>query len=520
MFSWARGSNRSRFLGIVTVATVVAVAATMLLIRQGRRVAENAVIRPSIIIVSLDTLRADHLPFYGYDRPTTRLLDSFVTEAVSFAEARCQSTGTLTSHLSLMTSLYPPQFRITRNDGVNGNQSCTTLRMPEAVLTLAEVLRERGYETAGFTDGILVSDYYGFAQGFDTFRVKREVFRGLSSTLPSVARFLAERERDAGTTGSEGTVPGGRTAEDAPGTKPLFLFIHTYDVHEPYDAAPPFSRAFSKRTFAEVTDELGYRPVPSLLNERLESLAAYQAAEVRDLYDNGILATDDQLAALFGILVAHGLYDDSIIVLLSDHGEEFLEHGNFNHGPTVYEELVRVPLLIRLPQARFAGAVIEAPVALLDVAPTVLDLAGIPLPREFEGESLVALMAGEARGGDTSGEKDRAAAAPSDARAIFFDTPNLELGVHGLLRGRWKLIRNTAQGTTELYDLAADPLEREDLAEVRTDVSAPLAEELAFWVAKMEETGRDRGWFAQPRESTDDEDTQRLEQLRALGYVR
>jgi arylsulfatase A-like enzyme len=498
----------------------LAAAATMLLTRQWRRAAEDAAIKPSIIIISLDTLRADHLPFYGYDRLTTRLLDSFVVEAVSFAEARCQSTGTLTSHLSLITSLYPPQFRITRNDGANGNQSCTTLRMPEAVLTLAEVLRERGYETAGFTDGILVSDYYGFAQGFDTFRVKREAFRGLNSTLPSVARFLAERGRDGSATGSAETAPEEWTGQDAPGMKPLFLFIHTYDVHEPYDAAPPFSRAFSQRTFAEVAEDLGYRPVPSLLNERLETLAAYQADEVRNLYDNGILATDDQLAALFGILVAHELYDDSIIVLLSDHGEEFLEHGNFNHGPTVYEELVRVPLLIRLPQARFAGAVIQAPVALLDVAPTVLDLAGIPIPSEFEGESLVALMAGEARVGEASGKDDRAAAAVSEARPIFFDTPNLELGVHGLLRGRWKLIRNTAQGTTELYDLAADPLEHEDLAAVRRDVSAPLAEELAAWVAEMEQTGRDRDWFAQPRESTGDEDTQRLEQLRALGYVR
>ncbi len=512
-------SSRSRWLVIALVAVLATAAVATLLIRQWRQVADEVARRPSIIIVSLDTLRADHLPFYGYDRPTTRLLDAFVGESVSFVEARCQSTGTLTSHLSLITSLYPPQFRITRNDGVNGNQSCTTLRLPETVLTLAEVLREHGYVTAGFTDGILVSDYYGFAQGFDAFRVKRTSFRGLSSTLPSVAHFLAQRQAVA--SASSGGVDGGRRGAAAtPATRPLFLFVHTYDVHEPYDAAHPFARAFSKRTFAEVAEDLGYRPVPSLLNERLDFLGADEAKEVEDLYDNGILATDDQLAGLFGILQAYDLYDDSIIVILSDHGEEFLEHGNFNHGPTVYEELVRVPLFIRLPQGRYGGVLIEAPVALLDVGPTVLDLAGFPIPPEFEGESLVSLIAG-GRVGEPNGRAAVGDASPEGgARTLFFDTPNLELGVHGLLRGRWKLIRNTAHGTTELYDLATDPLERRDLAAARADVRERLEGELASWVAEMEESGRERGWFAQPRESTDDEDTERLEQLRALGYVR
>jgi arylsulfatase A-like enzyme len=513
------GSRRSRWVLIVLGAVAVAGAVTALLLRQWRQATGEVAHRPSIIIVSLDTLRADHLPFYGYDRPTTRLLDSFVAEAVSFAEARCQSTGTLTSHLSLITSLYPPQFRITRNDGVNGNQSCTTLRLPEAVLTLAEVLRGHGYETAGFSDGILVSDYYGFAQGFDTFRVKRTSFRGLSSTLPSVAQFLAHRQAAASAL-SGGAGRGGRTATDTLATGPLFLFIHTYDIHEPYDAGRPFARAFSKRTFAEVAEHLGYRPVPSLLNERLDSLGADDATEVEDLYDNGILATDDQLAGLFGILQAYDLYRDSIIVILSDHGEEFLEHGNFNHGPTVYEELVRVPLFIRLPQARHGGTLIEAPVALLDVGPTVLDLAGFPIPPEFEGKSLASLMEGARWSGRKGQAEGDVAGVEGSARTLFFDTPNLELGVHGLLRGRWKLIRNTARGTTELYDLATDPLERRNLVAARADVSQPLEDELASWVAAMEEGGREHGWLAQPRESTDDEDTERLEQLRALGYVR
>jgi arylsulfatase A-like enzyme len=157
---------------------------------------------------------------------------------------------------------------------------------------------------------------------------------------------------------------------------------------------------------------------------------------------------------------------------------------------------------------------IPEPVALLDVAPTVLDVAGLPIPRTFEGRSLSALIAGLPADATPAGSPS------AQERTLFFDTPNTELAVHGLLRGRWKLIRNGAAGTSELYDLAADPSERHDLAAVRSDVREPLERDLAAWVTEMESTGQQQGWFAVPQSEPGGEDAERLEQLRALGYVR
>jgi arylsulfatase A-like enzyme len=443
---------------------------------------------PAIVVLSLDTLRADHLSGYGYERPTSPRLDAFAADSVRFGAALAQATGTLPSHLSLLSSLNPPQFRITRDDGRNFAQTSTRLRLPDAVTTLAEVLRSAGYETVAITDGGPMNPRFGFAQGFDRFEVNRE--RGLRTTLSVLSALLEQRARSA-----EG---------DASTPPPLFLFLHTFDIHEPYQAPEPYARAFSRKSFDEVTRALGFRPVPRLLDLHKGELTPEDVTEVRALYDNGIVSTDDQVSRLFELLDRHGLYEDAIVVVLSDHGEEFLEHGAFNHGRTVYEELVRVPLLIRLPGGRHAGRVVQEPVALLDVAPTILDAANLPIPPAFQGDSLLGVIKGS-QAGDRLRE-----------RAVYFESPNARAGVHGLRRDRWKLIRN-GSGEEELYDLASDPRERRNLSNEAVEVREELSTRLAAWVAEMEEAGQKEGWFAVPQ--AQGISPEERESLRALGYI-
>lgn len=445
---------------------------------------------PSIVVLSLDTLRADHLGSYGYARPTSPRLDAFATESVRFAQTQSQASGTLPSHLSLLTSLNPPHFRITRGDGPDGAQPTTRLRLPDPVTTLAEVLRERGYETLAFTDGGPMNPRYGQDQGFDRYEVNRP--RGLRTTIARLGAWLEARSAPF------------PAANESSRPSPVFIFLHTFDIHEPYRAGEPFARTFSKQSFDELGHSLGYRPTPKQFERQKQGLTPALVAELEALYDNGIAWTDDAFSALLALLARHGLYDDAIVVALSDHGEEFLDHGSSNHGRTLYQEQVHVPLLIRLPEGRHAGRVVEEPVALVDIAPTLLALAGLPVPADFQGASLLDLI---------EGTDDPARA----ERPIYFESPLTRLGLQGLRKGRWKLIRNVRHGSVELYDLSEDPGEQHDLADEEVAVREELTARLASWVEEMERSGHQSGWFAVSQRAAPSAMEQ--ETLRALGYV-
>lgn len=451
------------------------------------RVAPSAPRTPSIVILSLDTLRADHLSAYGYSRPTSPVLDAFASEAVRFDEAIAQASGTLPSHLSLLTSLNPPQFQITRPDGRNDIQGTTTLRIPDAVATLAEVLRDAGYETAAFTDGGPLHPRYGFAQGFDVFRVNAT--RGLRRTLAELDGFAFERA----------------LRPEADRQAPVFLFLHTFDIHAPYDAPAPFATRFSAGTFARLRASSGE-------GRLLESLAAQPRpddatlGEVQALYDNGIAWTDAGVGMLFEWLRAQRWYEDSIVVVLSDHGEEFYEHGGFNHGVTLYREQVRVPLLMRLPGGRRGGQVIEVPIGLVDLAPTLLELIGLEPAPSFAGRSVASWI--------------EAGPPSSDPTVpIYFETPDRRTGLRGLQLGSWKLIRRDGSGEVELYDLKNDPGERQDIAAQQAARAKAMADQLTRWVARMGSRARESGWLAVHNAAAPELSSSQREALEALGYL-
>jgi arylsulfatase A-like enzyme len=443
---------------------------------------------PPIVLVSLDTLRADHLTPYGYARATSPSLARFAGESVRFDAAHAHSTATLPSHISLLTSLLPPSFGITRA-GEHGSQASTRLRLADPVVTLAQVLERHGYRTAAFTDGGYVHPFYGFDRGFEHFSVTRAnegaYWNGFRKSLGRMEDWLDEL------LASSAQPP------------PVFLFLHTYDIHEPYSAPKPFDRTWTDLDYRGFRAERGFEARPVELSRRRAELTARDVERVVGFYDNGIRATDQALGRLFAGLRKRGLYDDALIVVLSDHGEEFLDHGDFGHGPRVYQELARVPLLLRLPGGAEAGRAIAGPVGLIDVAPTLLDLAGLPIPASFSGRSLRAVISGDDDG------------AWLEERPLYVDAPLVKSDVAALRRGPWKLIRSGRR--SELYHLGDDPGETRDLASRQPQRARALRRELDDWIAALRTRARTEGTLAVP--SRESHPAEQAEALRALGYV-
>ena len=455
--------------------------------------------QPTVVLLSLDTLRADHLSCYGYDRATSPVIDTIADESIRFEDVVCQATATLPSHLSLLTSLNPPQFGITQPDGKNTSQEKTTLRLEDKVVTLAEVLRDHGYRTAAFTDGGFVGERYGFDQGFDHFEMNgydhTNRYSGLKRVNAKLSTYLDRLSE----------------SEVAANDRPLFLFLHTYEVHAPYDAPSPFEAAFTDHegqgTYDDFVHAKGFAPRPGSLKRNRARLTESDIDWVRGLYDNGIRAADSMVGELVELLRSHGLYESGHFILLSDHGEEFDDHGSFGHGPTVYQELVEVPLIWRLPGGRNGGTVRRGPFALLDVAPTLVDVLGIPPPSSFEGLSLRGLLEG--------GQSDEWV----DQRRIYSDIANVLVGVAGLRRGSWKVVHSPTRQAVELYDLERDPQERRSLEDAEPERAKRLVSELRVWIAEMSKDAQTSGMLAVEHEAGGGLSEEERERLEALGYI-
>ncbi|HEX5009815.1 MAG TPA: sulfatase [Planctomycetota bacterium] len=322
----------------------------------------------SLVIISLDTLRADGTSVGGGPADISPSIAAFAQEAVVFDQARTQAPHTAPSHMSLFTSTLPSVHgvqNVSFAQDANGDKGpAIIVPAREDVPTLAEVLHAAGFRTVGLTDGGNLNPPHGFARGFDTYTYD------LEGAADKVA--LGRKEIVALT---------------APDSGRFFLFWHTYQIHAPY--CPP----------GEYVDRWAPADYQGVMRERLDSLAGLsfkerfsrmktlfwkdrdtfgppEASFLHGVYQAGIRYTDDQLAGLFQAMRDAGVFESSIVVLLGDHGEEFFEHGHWQHEQ-LFEECLRVPLMIRLPGGLDGGKHITTPVALIDVMPTVLDLLGI-----------------------------------------------------------------------------------------------------------------------------------------------
>jgi len=467
------------------VLLLLVVAVVML--RAVVAIGDAPVARPNILLVSIDSLRADHLGSYGYARDTSPTIDRLAREGVVFENAISSAPWTIPAHATMLTGL-PPE--------VHGVISWKHSLAPEAV-TLAEILRDAGWDTAAFVSGPTVVARYGFDQGFASY---------------DESMVDPDRERSAYPVTSPGLVKlvdGFLGSWDAAGrTAPFFVFLHMWDVHYDYTPPAPWNRMFDPDYAGDVT------AVDFERNKRLNAkMDPRDLAHVIALYDGEIRYTDDHLAMIVARLEALGVLDDTIVVVTSDHGDEFFEHGMKGHAKTLYDEVLHVPLVIRHPPRIAHGRRVAEQVRMMDVAPTILGLARVAPPDGFGAPG----MTPEHRFADlapfVTGRRERALP-PLTA----FSNNTVFLGLQDSVRTRdAKLIRSekrrTGTTTLQVFDLAADPEEKHDLAGrgPAPAFAAALDQDLLRWHG---DTGR-QGKLALALATTPGHEAR----LRALGYI-
>jgi arylsulfatase A-like enzyme len=431
----------------------------------------------NLLLISLDTLRADHMGAYGYARDTTPFLDTLASQGVLFEEYVAASSSTRPSHMTMFTSLHPSVHGATENTGVRA--------LPVGATTLAELLHEAGIATAAITENGAIDRSRGFGRGFDVYDENREtqsanMRRGhIEETFARGARWL-ERTRN----------------------RRFFLFLHTYQVHNPFTPPPAYDRFFA--------GDPGGLARPAVLRADWDPL----------LYDREIRYTDDRVRAFVESLRAAGLLEDTLLVVTSDHGEAFLEHGFVAHGANVHREVVNVPLLVSGPNVP-AGRRLKNPVPMVDLMPTLLDLMGVASSGAEMGRSQAALVEGAEEPEDSVRAIVSEAWAERAYRAEGFDvipqpTVALRLGSRKLVRTRTDA-GDPNRFRYELYDLAADPQERDDLYPDDPDAADDLVRFLDRYDVAVKALHARLGEPAASPTPPVDPDLE--EKLRALGYL-
>jgi len=469
-------SGRARSLRIRSAALLVALFAAVF---QSACAERQSLKPPDIFVLLIDALRADRVGWYGAGKGVSPFLDRMAERASVFRHAYAASSWTSPSVASLFTSRFPSQHGIETFSSV----------LDPSERTLAEELQAAGYATAAFNANVLINAGLGYGQGFETYQTYVVPTKERASLLDHDAlEWLA-------------------AVKSARPASPVFLYMHYLDVHEPL--LPPVAslqavaerRSLSPRDAARLEELVATHASMEFMDEHDQRLAEH-------LYDAELLALDHELEVFVGELERRGLLEDALLVITADHGEELLDHGGVGHGHTLYEELIHVPLLVKLPhQARRAdfGDV----VSLVDIAPTLVAAAGLPPPATFQGTSrfdemrrpkvlraILALFSGFFPGSAYSELGDFGA---NQARP--------KLHARALVEGRAKLIERRDQ-RTEVYDLGRDP--GEHAASVAASQTSALQERMAVLRHRISE----RTTAAR----TTDLDAETREQMRALGY--
>ncbi len=436
---------------------------------------QDAEAKPNVILIVIDTLRTDHLGDFGYTRSTDGPLQEFFDDSTVFHRAYSPASWTSPSIASLFTGLFTVRHRTNAHGG----------RLPEDALTLAEVLTEGGWHTAAFTFNHNVSRKTGFEQGFAEF----DDFLGAAVDYPDM-QIMMDRVSS--------------WLDDQP-TTPFFLYLQPMNVHGPY-RTPEKERASLLGSPPGNEFVFVKGPMQSIMREhRLEVRKRVQQPYLQSLvdqYDTAIRYSTQQLAAFLKDLKRRELYDDALIIITSDHGEELFDHGGFAHGYTLHDEVLHVPLYWKLP-GQIERREIDATVTLMDIFSTLLDVLEIELENDVDGVSLRDYLSGDI---------------PQGAPSVRFHQVSYRgrCNARAIASGRYKLIEidSDYEGHHDeifLYDLEADPGERRNIARQRPDIvrelSARLDQEFAALGAKR---------ISNAKNVSEELDEERL---RALGYI-
>jgi arylsulfatase A-like enzyme len=442
----------------------------------------RTVVRPSVLLVVVDTLRADHLGCYGYARPTSPNLDALAARGVRFAEARSASSWTGASVATILTGLYP---------AVHGLERYTSALSP-ALVTMAEGFREAGYETAAFSaNPAAVVPEVGFGQGFGRFDVLHGPEVGPTEGLDVVPGDPLLKTRVLVATAdvvTDAALAWIRTHARAP----FFAYVHYFDPHAGYFPPPEYAARFGVAPHAPMAGKAQW---PVIARRRVPLFPGVLTTLVA-LYDGEIAFTDAEVGRLLAG-VGDAVRSPTLLVVTADHGEEFGEHGGLQHGYMLWEEQLHVPLILAGAGVPSHG-VVETPVSLVDLWPTIADLTGLEAVPDAAVRSWRGLIAGRPGG---------------PAPPLYADLES-DGGAHtrAEMDGRWKLLRNT-DGTVSLYDLAADPAERHDLRVREPERARALAERLQARDAAARVARAHAEPGAVPLSAA------RRARLKALGYI-
>lgn len=407
--------------------------------------------KANVLLISLDDLRADSLSCYGYQKNTSPFIDYISTQGILYKNCFVNTHGTFSSHSTILTGLYQASLYC--------QQIGIDFKVNDKAPMLQEYLKKNGYFTIGVTDGGLLSKAYGFQRGFDIYDDNGE---GIINGTKKVINYLKKNENK----------------------KPFFVFYHTYDIHSPYNPPAPYDKAFGE--------------FKSNINPTNDALLKYAHTAWRDLkkedfhflkarYDGSIKYVDDNLLKFFKTLDKIGFFENYLLILTSDHGEEFGEHGGLLHRDFLYEELIHIPLIIsgtKIPKSKKVNFLCNH----TDIMPTILKFLRIEKPNYLQGEDLLNL-------------KPR--------KFIFSQYENRR---YSLRTNRWKFILNS-NGKFELYDLLKDEFERKNLSDKNEKFCIFLKNEIKKILANI------------PNFCTKDLEKANLteediEKLKSLGYIK
>lgn len=425
--------------------------------------------KPNVLFITIDTLRSDHCSSYGYHLKTTPNLDALAQEGVRIESAYAAMPTTGPSHSTMFTSLYPFSHGVI----MNGH------RLEDKFQTLAEILKDEGYETGAVVSSFAVSQKFGLSQGFESYddhfdlatssirrkqwagsKLKGAFDRRANKTTEHALKWLMEKKND----------------------RPFFLWIHYFDPHGPYVPPEPYLSAFKPK------------------DPNADSLTRTIGA-----YDGEINFADHEIGSVLQYIDDHDLAENTLIVVVGDHGEGLMQHGRLEHGIVIYEEAVRVPLIFRWRNHLPAGKVLPGPFQLVDLTPTLLGLARLRANTTgFEGVNQTSLLLGQ-----TMADPDRAVYLQ---RRYYNDgTVDGNFVVYGeklgIVQMPWKYIEADKEGTRELYNLQSDPHELTNIVDQNPNKAKELATLLRNWRAKYK---------TNPAQSIPEEDK---ENLKTLGYV-
>lgn len=462
--------------------------------------------RPNILVILIDTLRADHLSCYGYQQPTSPNIDKLAEQGVLFERCYSSSSWTLPACTSLMSGLYCFEH------GVNTWTSAIDDQLP----WLPQLLQKAGYQTLGVSSNPFLTNKQGFGRGFDVFD-DQTVLAAAEWSFP-----MLDSQYKACVLASTGATATRRAIEllnDRVQNKPFFLLVHYMDCHADYVPPAPWDKKFDPDYQGAITGHIQSQHFAT-------NLPARDLQHVIAMYDGEIAHVDDQVGQLLEQLDALGLTQNTVVILTADHGEEFLEHGQWAHGHSLYEPAVHVPLIFRWPGLAQPRHRVTSAVSLVDVLPTALDTLKLPVPRNHHGMALTqALQGGEA---------------PAD-RSLLMET-QLSLPLLAVIRGRQKVISQIHRNPQSVasieplavYDLTKDPKEQdqrvlsdERLSQLRDQIQSFLT------ATMLGSTASPNAGVPVPNLNNDSSSTpsggktsgdkasggEQIERLRSLGYI-